>query len=100
MIMGCSKYRALEEIATNKENTLIALLGQMRCGFLTGKYDISINYAEKDTEPSYASEDNKLEAQYHIGKSYFSEQKYDQAFAPLQICFEKNKGDWGQMRNT
>lgn len=90
-----TRYKQLEEVSTNKENLLTSLLGQLRCNYLLNRYDQCIIYADKIINTTYASENNKLEAEYYKGKSNYDLIKYDMALTSLTTVVEKSTFAWG-----
>lgn len=89
------RYKQLEETSGNKDNTLIAVAGQMRCYNKTGEYEQSRIYAEKLLSLQNVSPDDKTEAQYCIGIAQYQAKSYDLALAMFKLVSENNKSDIG-----
>jgi TolA-binding protein len=92
---AANRYKQLEEVSTNKENQLTAMMGQLRCYYLMNRYDQSITYADKIINTVYASDNNKIEAEYYKGKSNFDLNKYDLALSSLATVVDKTQSSWG-----
>jgi TolA-binding protein len=90
-----TRYRQLEEMGSNKENLLIAMLGQLRCSYYLNRYENCISYADKVINTPYASDNNKLEAEYYKGKSNHDLNKHDLALTSLNTVVEKSSSAWG-----
>jgi len=90
-----TRFTQLEEIGTMRTNTLWAMLGEMRCYFELDEFVQCISLAEKILNLSYASNDEKTEAHYYTGKSYFKLNKYDQAMTSFGLVIKNNMGDFG-----
>jgi TolA-binding protein len=89
------RYGQLEEIAKIRDNVLLSKIGQMKCLYELDEYEYCISMAEKILPLSEASVDDKTEAQYYIGKSYFNLNKYDLAVTNFKAVSEKNTADLG-----
>jgi TolA-binding protein len=92
---AANRYKQLEEVSTNKENQLNAMLGQLRCYYLLNRFEQCIVYADKIINTAYASDNNKIEAEYYKGKSNFDLNKYDLALTSLATVVDKTKSAWG-----
>lgn len=92
---AAKRYKQLEETSGNKDNTLLAVLGLMRCYNKLEDYEQSKVYAEKLVSLPNASPENKTEAQYCIGMAHYYNKSYDLALAAFKLVSEKNKGDIG-----
>jgi len=92
---AANRYKQLEEVSTNKENQLTAMLGQLRCNYLLNRYDQCIVYADKIINTVYASDNNRIEAEYYKGKSNYDLNKYDLALPSLSTVVDKSQSAWG-----
>lgn len=88
-------YIQLEEIAIIRDNTLLALAGQIRCHYKLGEYQQVILKAQKMLGISYASAENKTEANYYIGKAQLELKNYDLALTSFKQVIDANRGDLG-----
>lgn len=87
-------YSRLEKVASNPENLSTALIGLMRCYFLTKDYQMAFNYAEKVLSEK-AEGTIKLEANYSAGIGGFKEGKTDEIVNYLEYTYDNSEGIWG-----
>ncbi len=84
-------YAALERIASNKDNTLVALLGQMRSSMYQGKQDSAATAAFKYINSGMGLKDPMIEAHLQIGRFYINRNKPDSAQISLQYILKESK---------
>ncbi len=72
-------YKLLLENAAFKENVYAANLGLMRCSYHLQRMPELKEYATTVLSSSDAPADNKIEAEFYLGKVAFAEKDYDQA---------------------
>jgi tetratricopeptide (TPR) repeat protein len=84
-------YAALERIASNKDNTLVALLGQMRSSVNQGKQDSAANAAFKYINSGMGLKDPMVEAHLQIGRYYMAHNKSDSAQLSFQYILKESK---------
>jgi len=88
-------FTQLEEIAATQENTMLAMMGQMRCHFKLGEFEQTIQIADKILNMTSVSRENKTEAYYYNGKAEFELQKYDLALPAFKQVIDNNNADLG-----
>ncbi len=89
------RYEQLEEIANNKQNVYLAILGQLRSQYLLNNYQKTITVGNKILDLGIASEENKTEAQLYIAKSYLALNQLDQALANFISVQKASKTEAG-----
>ncbi|MCK6609975.1 MAG: tetratricopeptide repeat protein [Bacteroidia bacterium] len=72
-------YAALERIASNKDNMMVSLLGQMRSSNIQGKTDSATTAAIKYLNSGLAQKEPGLEARILVGRHYLNRGKLDSA---------------------
>lgn len=89
-----SSYSRLEKVATSEENLSTALIGQMRCAFLTDDFQMAHNYGEKVLSEG-AQGDIRLEANYSAGIGGFKIGLTDEILEYLEYTYDHSQGQWG-----
>lgn len=84
-------YAALERIASNKDNTLVSLLGQMRSSLFQGKNDSAATAAFKYINSGMGLKDPLIEANLQVGRFYMLRSKPDSAQQAFQYILKESK---------
>ncbi len=87
-------YSRLEKVAQQPENLSAALIGQMRCSFITGDYQMAHNYGEKVLSEKPQG-DVKLEANYSAGVGGYKIGLTDEVLEYLEYTYDHSEGKWG-----
>ena len=77
-------YR-MHGLASNRENTVIARLGILRCSQALGRHQAAIDIAEQILSDQPLSEETKAEALYGRAKAYIALKQWNKAQADLSI---------------
>ncbi|MEX0968702.1 MAG: tetratricopeptide repeat protein [Bacteroidia bacterium] len=88
-------YRLLEEVASNKANTITALTGQMRSQYYLADYPNTLQVANRVLELSYAGDELKREAKFYLGNVYLEQNKLDLALGNFEDVFNADEGEMG-----
>jgi TolA-binding protein len=78
-------YNKLNEVATTKQNNLIAKLGMLETHFKLKKYDVVLESSKLILDDPNINAENKNTALYYQAKSYYESKNYDLAYS----LFEK-----------
>ncbi|MGZ5242835.1 MAG: tetratricopeptide repeat protein [Bacteroidia bacterium] len=89
------RYEQLEEIANNKQNVFLALLGQLRSHYLLNNYQKTIEAGNKVLNLGFADEESKTEAQLYIAKSHLALNQLDAALANFTSVQKASKAEAG-----
>ncbi len=88
-------YQALEAAATSNINVNIAIEGMMNSSFFAGNYRQAIDAANKLLKNDKVSADQSLQAHYILGKSYFANERYDEAAKEFAIVDKLTTNEMG-----
>ncbi|RYD81218.1 MAG: tetratricopeptide repeat protein [Sphingobacteriales bacterium] len=93
--MALKRFEQLEEIANNKQNVFIALLGQLRSQFLLNNYEKTVEAGNKVLNLGFADDESKIEAQLYIAKSHLSLNQLELALANFSAVQKASKAEAG-----
>lgn len=88
-------YERLINITENQQLLLESTEGCMKANYFNKKYDKAIEKANQLVEMAEATDTQKNQAEYILGKSYFDQKNYSEAMKHLDICSDKDKGEIG-----
>jgi len=86
-----NRYKQLEDIASNNQNTMLAITGELRSDFFIKNYDGAIETATRILAMPAVSGENKLEAQFYLAKSYLESGKLDLALSTFDEVYKHDK---------
>ncbi|MCX6352989.1 MAG: tetratricopeptide repeat protein [Bacteroidetes bacterium] len=90
-----SRYQQLEDLATLKQNSLLALNGQLRSYYFLKNYEKSIELSNKILNTGFADEESKLGAQFIAAKSHLELNQLAQALALFTQVQKASKNQIG-----
>ncbi len=88
-------FDKLDEVATSTEKHNIARLGVLRCSYLVGDNEKTIDIANLILDDNNAANDVKQEALYNRGKAYYQLGQTDNALADMLTMSEDVRTAWG-----
>ena len=80
-----NQYLKLEELASDKNRLLTALIGQMQSSYLSGKYEQAVLAAQKVLQTETVSSESIIDAHFIMAKSYFALDKLNEAQREFSI---------------
>lgn len=78
-------FRMLQKNASSSDKLNVARLGVLRCSYLTGDNESTINISTEIIDDNTASDDVIREAHYNRGKAFYNLHQNDLALADLQL---------------
>jgi TolA-binding protein len=90
-----NRFRQLEEMAIIKENTLLSVMGQMRCYYKLEEFENCLETTDKILDLAYARQKEKIEAHYYEAKSNFKLNQLDKALASFTQVYTNNNAEMG-----
>ena len=88
-------YERLIDITENQNIKTEATEGCMKCYYFNEQYDKAIEKANLLLATADISDNQKRQANYILGKSYFDKNDYNEAKKYFDICAKTDKGDIG-----
>lgn len=88
-------YSRLISLTENNTVQREALEGSMKSNFFKNNFEAAINHAQKLQQNPDADAQQRLQADYILGKSFLAMNNPDKAIAPLQLCVEADQGNYG-----
>ncbi len=88
-------YGRLIKLTENNAIRREALEGSMKSNFFIDDFEAAISQAQQLQQISEADAQQRLQADYILGKSYLATGNPDRAIAPLQLCVEADQGIYG-----
>ena len=86
-----NRFKQLEDIASNSQNTLYAIKGEMLSAFYLKNYDGAIETANKILALPSIDNETKIQAQFFLAKSDLETGKLDQAFTLFEEVYKHDK---------
>jgi TolA-binding protein len=87
-----SYYYLLEEYAQNKDNQMVAYLGQLRCSYRLEKYDTAFTSAHKVTSFTESTKEALIESNLILGRIYLNNyQQADSAVSHFNFVIRETK---------
>lgn len=88
-------YERLINITENQQMLLESTEGCMKANYFNKNYDKAIEKANLLVEMVEATDTQKNQAEYILGKSYFDKKNYAEAMKHLDLCSDKDKTETG-----
>lgn len=88
-------YGRLAQITDEGSRRREAIEGSMKSNFFLGDYQKAIGQAKVLQMTPEVEEQQRIQADYILGKSYMALKQYDQAKAVLQLCVQADAGIYG-----
>jgi len=88
-------YGRLAQITEEGSIRREAIEGSMKSNFFLGDYQKAIGQAKVLQLTPEVEEQQRIQADYILGKSYMALKQYDQAKAVLQLCVQADAGNYG-----
>lgn len=90
-----SSYKNLEQFAHNRDNQILALMGQMRTQYALEKYYDAIISAEKTLNIEKLDENQKREIHYIKGLSYYANNELDTSIEEFMFISQSTRTSQG-----
>ncbi len=88
-------YSRLIELTDESAEKREALEGSMKSNYFNSNYQEAVRLAQILQQTADVQPQQRLEADYILGKSFMAVKQPDKAIAPLQLCLEADQGAYG-----